>query len=353
MAIRVGRWDCFVCGHIGNLGPETHCEKCGASRPKDVKFYLPETEEVIKSRGIEAAAKKGADWVCSYCAGHNKVDEIVCKTCGNDREDVDATLQEKTYTLDEIPVTGSRGIKRVTPKKEPKGAAGFFKYILGATGLGGVFYWLFSFSTAVEVPVTQLHWEREVAIETYKEVQEEDWELPSQATNVSQFQAVHHTVKEITGYRTETRSVEKKVGTRKVSCGQKDMGNGYFQEIFCDEPIYETVQEQYEAPVYVERPIYKTKYRYNIFRWVEIEPIKTSGSSNPAKWGEDTPQMKMNPSIYRRGKQKELYKFWIEFKDEQIEHETSSYAFFETLQLGNTITAYKSTIFGTYKGLEK
>ena len=52
MAIRVGRWDCFVCGHKGNLGPETHCTNCGSSRPKDVVFYLPDDAKVITGNHI-------------------------------------------------------------------------------------------------------------------------------------------------------------------------------------------------------------------------------------------------------------------------------------------------------------
>ena len=49
MAIRVGRWDCFVCGHVGNVGTETHCKNCGSSRPKDVKFYLPDDAKLVLS----------------------------------------------------------------------------------------------------------------------------------------------------------------------------------------------------------------------------------------------------------------------------------------------------------------
>lgn len=354
MAIRVGRWDCFVCGNVGNHGPKTHCENCGASRPKDVKFYLPEDEQVIKSRGIVKEAKSGADWVCSYCAGHNKTSQTHCQTCGNERViDEDISLQEKDYTLEEVPTIGGRGVERVTPKpKKLKGRAGFWKYVLGATGLGGVFAWLFSFSTAVDVPIVDMYWERQVAVEEYREVREESWELPQGATNVQQERAIHHYDKEVIGYKTETQTVREQVGTRQVVCGQKDLGNGYFEDKYCPEPIYENVQKQVEVPIYKETPVYKTKYEYNIFKWIEISPLVTSGKSNPANWAKDSPEMLANPDKYRRGKQSEMYRFWIEYKGERIEHKTKSYDFFKDLKVGGTLKAYKSTVFGTYKGLE-
>ena len=354
MAIRVGRWDCFVCGNVGNHGPKTHCEDCGASRPKDVQFYLPEEEEVVKSRGIVEEAKSGADWVCSYCSGQNKVSEINCHTCGNDRAiDEDISLEEKDYTLEEVPTIGSRGIERVTPKpKKLKGRAGFWKYILGATGLGGVFAWLFSFSTAVDVPVVDMSWERQVVVEEYKEVHDEGWELPQGATNVTQERAVHHYDKDIIGYKTSTKTVKEQVGTRQVVCGQKDLGNGYFEDKYCDEPIYENVEKEVEVPIYKETPVYRTKYEYNIFKWLETAPLVSSGKSNPAKWATDSPEMVANPDKYRTGKQTEMYRFWIEYKGERIEHKTKSYDFFKDLRVGGTLKAYKSTLFGTYKGLE-
>jgi hypothetical protein len=354
MAIRVGRWDCFVCGHVGNHGPKTHCEDCGASRPKDVQFYLLEDEEVIKSSDIVEEAKSGADWICSYCSSHNKVSQSNCQTCGNDRVvEEDVSIIEKDYTLDAVPNIGSRGVKRVTPVPEKlKGRAGFWKYLLGATGLGGVFYWLFGFSTAIDVPVVEMSWERKIAVEEYREVREENWDLPSGATDVESFQAIFNYRKDIVGYQTKTETVKEQVGTRQVVCGKKDLGNGYFEDKYCNEPVYENVKKQVEVPIYKETPIYKRKHRYNIFKWVETDPLVSSGNSNPATWAKDTPQMLANPDKFRHGKESEMYRFWIEYKGERIEHETKSYDFFKNLKVGNTIKAYKSTVFGTYKGLK-
>jgi hypothetical protein len=355
MAIRVGRWDCFVCGNVGILGPETHCTDCGSSRPKDVVFYLPEDAKVVKDKEELAKAKAGADWVCSYCNGHNKTDAIVCSTCGNDKsEKEDEALEVRELTLDEVPNSGARGISRSkeTPKKLDK-KAGFWKYILGASGLGGVFWWLFAFSTVIQVPVVEMYWERQIEVLEYKQVQEEEWELPSEATNTESFQAIHHYRKDIIGYNTETRTVQKKVGTRRVVCGQKDQGNGYFEDIYCNEPIYENVQEEYEAPIYKETPIYKTKYRYNIYRWLPNQPLMASGSNERVNWPTVPAEITGNPKKFKTGKQDEKYLFWIKtHKDEKVKYDVKDVDTFTKLYVGKKLDAEKSTVFGTYKGLK-
>lgn len=357
--IRVGRWDCFVCGHVGNLGPETHCKNCGASRPRDVVFYLPDEAEVVKDKKILAEAKGGADWVCSYCSSSNKAAFNVCQTCGNDREvDEEKELETRDLSLNELPTTGARGVNRVK-EQQPKekrdlGKSGnFWRYILGATGLGGVFWWLFSFSTPIDVPVTSMYWEREIEVLEYKQVQEEEFNLPSEATQVESFKAIHHYDRVVTGYETRTRTKQVKVGEREYVCGQRDKGNGYFEEIKCKEPIYETRTEEYEAPVYREVPVYKTKYRYLIYRWKNIAPLVASGTTNKANWPTILPKMKANPKRFKTGDEREYYRFSIEtHKGEIVEYEAKSYETFKELEVGEQIKAEKSTIFGTFKGLK-
>ena len=355
--IRVGRWDCFVCGHIGNLGPETHCSKCDSSRPKDVVFYLPDDAKIVTEKEEKATAKAGADWICSYCQSHNKTAETVCSTCNNDREvDQEKELEVLDISMEDLPNVGARGITRSIPKAKTEitdKKAGFWKYILSATGLGGVFWWLFGFSTAIEVPVTQMYWEREIEVLQYKEVEEESFDLPQGATDVQQFRAVHHYNKEVIGYDTQTRVKQVKVGERDYVCGQKDMGNGYLEDIICKEPIYESREEQIEVPIYKETPVYKTKYRYHVFRWNTIQSLVASGQDNRPKWPRERPEMTAQPDLFKTGKQREIYKFWIEtHKGKTIEYTTKSSETFKSLDVGKILEAEKSTVFGTYKGLK-
>ncbi|MBN1252275.1 MAG: hypothetical protein JXR51_11605 [Bacteroidales bacterium] len=103
MAIRIGKWDCEQCGHKGNLGPTTKCEKCGASRPENVKFYLADDAEIVIDENKIKEAYSGADWICSFCKTQNKAVDKICISCGNDREisDGDKSLNEKEYRFDE------------------------------------------------------------------------------------------------------------------------------------------------------------------------------------------------------------------------------------------------------------
>jgi hypothetical protein len=229
----------------------------------------------------------------------------------------------------------------------------FWRYILGATGLGGVFWWLFSFSTTIEVPVTEMYWEREIEVLEYKEVQEEDWETPEGARDVQQFQAIHHYNKELLGYETKTRSKQVKVGEEDYVCGQKDLGNGYFEDIYCKRPIYETREEEYQAPIYKEVPEYRTKYKYYVFRWKNINPIVASGNTQRVRWPDERPEMENQPDRYKLGDRKEKYLFWIEtHKGEKIQYKANSYSMFKDLYVGKELEAKKSTVFGTFKGLK-
>ncbi|HEX8246476.1 MAG TPA: hypothetical protein VF541_23430, partial [Longimicrobium sp.] len=64
MAIREGRWDCPSCGSEAQLGRHVYCTGCGAPRPEEVQFYLPEDAEAVTDAGQLAQANAGADWVC-------------------------------------------------------------------------------------------------------------------------------------------------------------------------------------------------------------------------------------------------------------------------------------------------
>ena len=82
MAIRIGRWDCTYCGHIGNLGPHKHCVNCGAGRPKDVQFYLPKDAKIVNDEDEIKRALEGPDWICDNCGSGNLNKAKFCSNCG-------------------------------------------------------------------------------------------------------------------------------------------------------------------------------------------------------------------------------------------------------------------------------
>ena len=69
-----------------------------------------------------------------------------------------------------------------------------------------------------------------------------------------------------------------------------DNGDGTFDVEEHREPVYVTEYEtRYrEEPVYVNVPIFSTKYYYEIERWVHERDVTTSADDHNPQWGEVT-----------------------------------------------------------------
>lgn len=169
--------------------------------------------------------------------------------------------------------------------------------------------------------VDSVVWERLIEVEEHGLFADEGWELPDSARDVVRSERVRDYRQELTGYRTvtrdeartrqvlkgyeeETRTVSEReqTGTRTYTCGTRDLGNGYFEDVECTEPEYETVSrtetvsvpvyedETYyvevseEQPVYRQVPIMATYYTYRVPRWTTVETLRSSGdwSTRPA-----------------------------------------------------------------------
>ncbi|MGD2182696.1 zinc finger protein [Lusitaniella coriacea] len=305
MAIREGRWDCPSCSTQGNLGRDRACPNCGRPRPEGIKFYLPENAPKIENQELRAIAQSGADWICEYCGSSNRITIEQCVGCSAPRSN--RTQAVKTYTPTAVPrsaevtspspqklnasntsanqlkrnVTPSLQRVRRTPANRRKRNI-LISFILAVIVGLGVF--LFQPRT-IDTTVVGTPWERVVAIEKYIPVTESDWSVPSGGRIVSQREEIHHYDRILVGYETKTRTVSDQVqtGTETYVCGQKDLGNGFFEDKTCTRPIYETRQrtETYEDPIYREDPVYKTKYTYEIDKWVPSR--KATASSNIAE----------------------------------------------------------------------
>src|SRR5262249_48812352 len=96
---------------------------------------------------------------------------------------------------------------------------------------------------------------RSIEIEALRSVRQEAWEgsLPSGARVVSRSQEVHH-------------SEHVQVGTRRVKVGRRDLGNGFFQDVYEDRPVYQ------------DRPVYRQKVRFDADSGQVVRPPRASGS---------------------------------------------------------------------------
>jgi hypothetical protein len=115
--------------------------------------------------------------------------------------------------------------------------------------------------TEETLTVAAFEWERKVAVEAWRTMREQAWEgsVPSPARVVTWRQEVHHTEHD-------------QVGTRRVKAGTRDLGNGFFEDVYRDEPVYR------------DRPVYRTRVTYDIQKWVPDRTVRASGQDHAARW---------------------------------------------------------------------
>jgi len=296
MAIREGAWDCPSCGRKRNRGPEKHCAGCGVPRGSEVRFYLPEDAPEITDPDALARAGSGPDWTCSYCEGDNRADADYCTGCGASKEGAPprAVIEyrgappgppaEKSRPTPPPPETA---VAREEPPKKKKGCARFgcLGLILAALAT----FWLTRPDDAV-LTLQSFAWEHSVEVEVARTVTREAWEgeVPAGARILGRERAIYEHKQTRIGSETKTRTVTEQVqvGTEQVKVGVRDLGNGYFEDIYEDRPIYETRrrEETYEEPIYRSDPIYRTRIRYQIEVWESARTEKASGRDHSPRW---------------------------------------------------------------------
>ena len=336
MTVREGRWDCQYCGTTGILGRHKVCSNCARSRPAGTKFYLADDAETVESASLKEQASLGPDWICEFCSSSNPANLDVCRHCSAPRESVSPQQQVQEFAPGEAPRSGDMTIpdphaKYREPAPEPKKTRP--RWLLPAVGLFILFACLFGglmlfSSDGLEVGVEQISWERSVVVEELQSVTEEDWELPDGARLISQREEVRHYEQVVVGYETKEREVseEVQVGERTYVCGERDLGNGFFEDIECTEPVYETQvrSETYEDPIYEQVPVYATQYEYEIERWVATRTARAAGSDHQPFW----PELDLGPDE-REGERQETYH--IIFSDGDGEQYEMTFPFEEWL----------------------
>lgn len=350
MAILVGRWDCSTCGNKAILGPKTQCPNCGASRPEDVRFYLPDDAEVVTIEEQLKEAKAGVDWVCGHCSSHNKALQLSCNSCGNPRDELseDVDLGEKTYELHEVP---KDALIPYDPPPRKRKANPATKWLIALIFLVGIFIFFSQLPKDINVTVSGFKWERTVQMAHYEPVQREEWDLPRDAYDVSSYRAIHHYDQVFRGYETRYRNVRVQVGEERYVCGKRDKGNGYFEEVYCTRPIYEKRRESYEEAVYDKVPVYREKYRFTVMEWVEKRSylLRSQGVDHHPFWPSQTYP---DPANWREGEKNAIY-IAIVTDPKGITHEESfSLQDWERLAINQPLEATQSWLFGTYFGLK-
>ena len=289
MAIREGRWDCPSCGAVAQLGRDTSCTQCGDRRPEGIRFYLSDQEPEVVDAARVAQARAGADWVCEHCGGSSRASDAACSGCGAPRGS-SPVQQTREYAMHEVPRSGRDEPPPARPQaaaaRPPKRKRRYGLVTLVALGAGGV--WWAGRPREVEARVDGREWTRTVQVEENRLVTESDWSLPPEAQVIRSYRDVRSHRQVLDRYETRTRQVSERVqtGTRTYTCGQRDMGNGYFEDVTCTEPEYETrySTETYQEPIYRSEPVYDTKYEYRVWKWVPDTLLTARDTGEAMRW---------------------------------------------------------------------
>ncbi|HEX6368977.1 MAG TPA: hypothetical protein VF006_08590 [Longimicrobium sp.] len=279
MAIREGRWDCPTCGNRGLLGRDLSCPGCGNRRPEGIKFYLSDDAAEVTDAARLAEARAGADWICEHCGVSARAGMDRCPGCGAERGS-SPRQQTHEHRFDEpaADAAPALGLAATAPPKRKRRWRGPVALV---AIVGGLAWW--NGPVEVTATVAAKDWSRAIEVQEYRTVQEEDWSVPQGGRQKRSYRAVRDYRQVLDHYETKTRQVSERVqtGTRTYTCGQRDMGNGYFEDVTCTEPEYTTNyrEETYQDPVYRREPIYDTKYAYEIEKWLPDDTAWARGDA--------------------------------------------------------------------------
>ena len=309
MTVHEGYWDCQYCGKTAIRGRHKSCPQCVRSRPEGVRFYLPENEdapaaaEPVTRPDLLRQAAHGPDWICDFCSSSNAADLTACRHCAAPREATSPRQDVIRYDLGQTPDSGdmdpdvgARPEPAPTPRRTSQRPPARKKRLKPAAAVAGILALCLLLSFLIldtdTVPVTAagFHWERAVVVEALETHVEEDWELPQDGAIrlVEEREAIREYEDVVVGYEPRQRTVSERVqvGERTYVCGQEDLGNGFFQDVECTEPLYETQRrtESYDAPIYEQEPVYDTLYVYERDVWVEARTASASGDDRAPAW---------------------------------------------------------------------
>ncbi len=290
-------WDCPSCGSKGLRGDQASCPNCGRARG-EVKFYMKDhaegsTREEHERTDIEYVDEEKAkyvnrnpDWYCSFCHSLNSDNAQTCTSCGASR----ASSEANYFQMHEA--QKAREEARSEPaqsQQAPQKKRSILPLILIAAVIIGVFVFLNSSKTSGDFRVDRLSWERAIAVEQNLLYHESGWSVPSGGEVTAQRREIHHYNTVLDHYEdVEVQRSRSVIDHYETYYTYSDKGNGYYEEIPHERPVYTTeyYTETESRPVYKQVPEYATKYDYDIWRWTQTRTASSSGDGHEAYWPE-------------------------------------------------------------------
>lgn len=198
----------------------------------------------------------------------------------------------------------------------------FRAVVAGGVAFCGLFLWLvvLSFLTHPEqLTVAAARWSRSIQLEHLIPVDESGWDVPAGGRVKSSREEVHHHDRVASGTRRVERVYTERVqsGSRRVKTGTRDLGNGYFKDVYENQPTYRDVQRRRTETetVYRDVPVYRRKYYFEIDRWRPLRTVATSGADCSPHWGD----AKLAGPREREGPRTETYAVVLEGAGRKLE----------------------------------
>jgi len=260
MGIREGKWRCPYCAVV-NRGADIACTGCGATRDKDVAFFVEEEAPEVQDAALLARAEAGADWLCLFCQTSNRPEATSCANCGAGRGSAPSRKVEDVP----LPPPPRTPPPPAAPPAARGGSGCGLAVVLGLLVVAFVSafgaYWLFFRRTEDRARITRFEWERTIEVEALRSVREKAWqgEVPGGGREVSRSREVHHTD-------------HVAAGTQRVKVGTKNLGNGFFKDVYEDRPVYK------------DQPVYRDRITYDIDRWVTDRKVAARGEDQSPTW---------------------------------------------------------------------
>lgn len=326
------RWICPSCGSE-NLGRHESCAGegtggCGAARPANVRFYLPDDSPVVTDPDLLADARSGQDWTCAHCDGANKgtlrgAVIAQCVHCGHARGAEDAATPVRVYGLGQAPQDGGTAQRLVREETRAAAAARRAARVEGGDNspkppqgglptiakigvvLGVVLMllgvWFLRAPIEASGRVDRLEWSWTIPMERYVTLTDEGFHSPpGDATILHQEQRQNGWKTVVVGTRqvTTTETVRVPSGQRPYGCGMIDKGNGYFEERICYETTYTTQQVPTTRTEDITQrvPDVQTWRSWSYQRWRVVDTFRNSGTGRVPQ-APDTPLLRADERL--------------------------------------------------------